>query len=649
MAIVKMNKFTLLALESEKSKLLERLQTFEGVQFINLQNEEEKDETLKELSEVTTDSSYTEYGENLSKIKFAIDFITPYSKKESALNSFLSDKREISYNDLAQQMKDNSWKRYYKELKDKEERLNEISSLTTKIETEISLLKKWSNFDAPFKYLNELKYTSSYLGTFPKQYEEELINSINTLENPIYYEILNRDNTDVYFFALEKKIENSPLNDLLKNSGFSNFQVSYSENPTEEIRELNSSYLRLINEEDNIKESLYGYVDKISELQIAYEYFNTLHLRAEANNNFLRTRRTVAIYGWNTEESNEELVSLIEDTLGENYYISFSEVREEEAPKVPIKLKNGSFASNFESVIEMYSMPQYSEIDPTPILSIFYFLFYGMMLSDAGYGLIMVIATSFALWRVKDKERRKTFKLFLFAGISTVFWGAIYGSWFGDLLPKYFGINIPFLLDPANNILEIFIISLVFGIIHIFIGLGTKAYILIRSGAIKDAVYDVLTWYAALIGAILMLLGIGGVLGKILLFGGLIALLFTQGRSATTIGGKIGGGVYGVYGITGYLGDVVSYSRLLALGLATGFIANALNLIISLIPSPFKFILAPFLFVGLHLFNLTINALGSYVHAARLQYLEFFSKFYEGGGKKFTPFKLSDKFIKITK
>lgn len=108
-------------------------------------------------------------------------------------------------------------------------------------------------------------------------------------------------------------------------------------------------------------------------------------------------------------------------------------------------------------------------------------------------------------------------------------------------------------------------------------------------------------------------------------------------------------GIYGVYGITGYLGDIVSYSRLLALGLATGFIANALNLIINLVPSPVKYILAPFLFVGLHLFNLLINALGSYVHAARLQYLEFFSKFYDGGGKKFAPFKISDEFIKITK
>ncbi len=146
-----------------------------------------------------------------------------------------------------------------------------------------------------------------------------------------------------------------------------------------------------------------------------------------------------------------------------------------------------------------------------------------------------------------------------------------------------------------------------------------------------------------------MLVGVGASVGKILLIIGLVGLLLTQGRSAPTLGGKIGGGIYGVYGATSYLGDVVSYSRLLALGLATGFIANALNLIVNLIPSPFNYVISPILFIALHLFNLLVNALGSYVHTARLQYLEFFNKFYEGGGKKFTPYKLSEQYLKITK
>lgn len=651
MAIVKMNKFTLLAFESDRKKLLETLQKFEEVQFINLQEEEvlENQEAFSELTKVSLDSSYAKYEEALSKIKFTMEFLKPYASKKSGLGDMLSDKRQISYQEIQEYMKSSSWEQIYKDIKGKEEKLNGISNEITKIEAEIEILKAWSNFDVPFKFLKELKLSSFFLGTFPKQYEDEVLKELNEAEYPNYYEIINKDTSDVYILVLTNTENENVLSEMLKRIGFSAFPIAYDETATEIIKNLNSSYMKLINEEKDIKESLLNYNEKIEELEIAFEFFNNLIIRELASSNFLKTAKIMAISGWSTEESNEKMQETVKSILGNNYYLSFNEVEDKEVDKVPIKLKNGSFASNFESLVEMYSLPQYSEVDPTPILSIFYFIFFGMMLSDAGYGLIMILATSFALWKVRDPEKRKSFKLFLFAGISTVVWGAIYGSWFGDLLPKYFGINIPYLLDPATSIMEIFIISLIFGFIHIFVGLGIKGYVLIRAGSIKDAIYDVLTWYATLIGAVLMLLGIGGPLGKILLFGGLIALLLTQGRDAESIGGKIGGGVYGVYGITGYLGDVVSYSRLLALGLATGFIANALNLIVSLFPAPIKYIIAPILFVGLHLFNLVINALGSYVHAARLQYLEFFGKFYEGGGRKFTPFKLSNIFIKITK
>ena len=121
----------------------------------------------------------------------------------------------------------------------------------------------------------------------------------------------------------------------------------------------------------------------------------------------------------------------------------------------------------------------------------------------------------------------------------------------------------------------------------------------------------------------------------------------TQGRDAKGIGGKIGGGVYGVYNITGYVGDIVSYSRLLALGLATGFIGNAFNIMGGLMPFPFSLILTPLLLIPLHLFNFAIGALGSYVHSSRLQYLEFFGKFYKGGGKKFLPLTYSSEYVRI--
>ncbi|MGO5065050.1 V-type ATP synthase subunit I [Clostridium sp. LCP25S3_F8] len=652
MAIVKMNKFTLLAFESHKEKLLEELQSFEGVQFINLQNDAliEEDESLKLLDKDSVGSKYSEYAANLSKLKFVLDFLKEYVTQASGLKGLLQDKKSLSYIILNEKMKSIDWKSTYNDLKTKEDRLNYLSNEKTKLAGEINNLLPWRKFDSEFKSLKNLKQTSYFIGTISKQYKEAFQSEFeDNLQNK-YIEFINEDNEDLYVFALVLNEEEEKAKEIFKNYGFSSLTLSYEDSPKAVIENFNNKILEIDREIVKINAEIKTYENKIEEIQIAYEYFNNLIIRLNASENFLKSEKVIAISGWNILDTNKELENVIKKAIGNDYYLSFTEVNEEEdGEEVPIKLKNNGFASAFESVVEMYSLPLYKEIDPTPILSIFYFLFFGMMLSDAGYGLIMVIVSSIALKKVKDTAKRNTFKLFLYAGISTVIWGAIYGGWFGDLFSNYLGIKIPYLIDPAKGITKILIMSVAFGLVHIFVGLGLKAYILIRSGQLKDAIYDVFTWYFVLVGAILMFVGVGASVGKILLTIGLIGLLLTQGRSAPTLGGKIGGGIYGVYGATSYLGDIVSYSRLLALGLATGFIANALNLIVNLIPSPFNYIISPILFIALHLFNLLVNALGSYVHTARLQYLEFFNKFYEGGGKKFTPYKLSDQYLKITK
>ncbi|MBU3194524.1 V-type ATP synthase subunit I [Clostridium algidicarnis] len=651
MAIVKMNKFTLLAFESQKQQLLEELQRFEGVQFINLQDQEtvDKYEELKGLKKDELGGDFSEYESALLKIKFSLDFLKPYMEKESTLKSFLNGKKALNYKDLEEKIKTNNWQEVYKNLKEKEKKLNALGNERTKLETEISTLSLWQEFDAPFSDLKNLKYVSPFIGTFATQYEADLIKEFNEVLKNGYIEIVNKDVQDTYMYALVPKEDEDKARDILKEYGFNSFALVHDRTPKILIKDYREKVIELNKEEENIKSELKKLNYDFENLEEAYDYYNNIALRLKTSENFLRTENIVTIYGWNTVETNENLKDSISKSIGEDYYLNFSEVLKEDIEDVPIKLKNNKFSESFESIVEMYSLPLYSEIDPTPILSVFYFIFFGMMLSDGGYGLVMVIAALLGMKFSKDKNKQKTFKFFLFAGISTIMWGAVYGGWFGDLFPEYFGIKIPFLLDPPNSIIEIFALSLGFGIIHIFVGLGIKAYMLIKDHKIKDAIYDVLSWYVTIIGSIMMIAGKGGSIGKWMLIGGLIALLLTQGRSAPTLGGKIGGGVYGVYGITGYLGDIVSYSRLLALGLATGFIANALNLIVSLFPKPIIYVLAPILFVALHLFNLLINALGSYVHAARLQYLEFFNKFYEGGGKKFTPYKLSEEYIKITK
>ena len=650
MAIIKMNKFTLLALESQKEVLLRNLQLFQGVEFINLQEEEnlQNIDQLRDLNKDTLSKNYGDLQENIIKVKFILELVNNYAPSKGGILSMFDDKRSLSYGEIDKKVTSLNWQEDWKDLTNLERRLSDIENEKNRLQGEIKLLEKWSGFDAPFSYLEDLRQCAYFIGSVAKQQEEKLINDFSHNINAGYIELVGSDVQDSYFFAITTKELRGEAEEILKLNGFIPYTIVYKESPGEIIKDYGKKISNLQDEKQKIENKIIAYKDKILDFQMVYEYYNTLLLRMDATKNFLKTNNVVTILGWVPEENKEELKEVIKEDLGDNFYISFEEPKEEEISQVPIKLKNNGFVSSFEGVVEMYSLPQYSEVDPTPLMSVFYFIFFGMMLSDAGYGLLMVIASSIAIKLVKDKKKAKSYKLFFFAGISTVIWGAIYGSWFGDLLPNYLGIKIPYLIDPPNSITEILVISVIFGLLHIFVGLGIKAYMYIKGGMWKDAIYDVATWYAVLIGAIMMLLGVGTA-GLVILILGLVGLLLTQGRSYPSIGAKIGWGIYGVYGVTSYLGDIVSYSRLMALGLATGFISNAFNLIISLIPSPFSYLMAPVLFVVFHTFNLLVNALGSYVHAARLQYLEFFNKFYEGGGKKFEPYKLSEEYIKITK
>jgi len=658
MAIVKMDKFTLLFFESQKEKLLTALQGFESIQFINLQDQEllEKNEEFKNLKKDSVNVNLSDYNEQLSKIRFSLEFLKDYMPKQSALKSIQKEKASITIKNLQRFVENSNWFKIYKDLKEKEETIVALTNEIGKYETEIQVLDKWKNFDATFEALKNLKYTKAYLGTIQKNYEISFINDLSDSAKNTYVEILGKDSQDVFLHIIMEKNDEPLCEELFKKYGFSIFQPTYEGIPQNIIKEFFKEIKTAENKISHIKENLKSYEEQYEKLQYAFDYYNNLLMREEAATNFLKTEKVVAISGWIPSEEKNTFSSLIKSTVGEKFSIEYEEIKEEEFEDVPIKLKNRKFASNFEGIVEMYSLPKYNEIDPTPIMSIFYFIFFGMMLSDAGYGLLLLFGSLFMVKFTKDKEKAKTYKLFMLAGISTVIWGAIYGSWFGDLFSKYLGIDIPYLLDPGKSVTSILLISVAMGVVHIFVGLGIKGYIYIRDGKYLDAIYDVLTWYSTLIGAFLWIgtgmVGLPSVattIGMILFIIGAIGLLLTQGREHPTIGARLGWGIYGVYGMTSYLGDIVSYSRLLALGLATGFIANAFNLIVALIPSPFSIVLSPVIFLLLHGFNMAVNALGSYVHAARLQYLEFFNKFYEGGGKKFTPYKLSDNYIKITK
>ena len=317
-----------------------------------------------------------------------------------------------------------------------------------------------------------------------------------------------------------------------------------------------------------------------------------------------------------------------------------------------------------ESIVNMYSPPSHDDIDPTPLLAFFFYFFFGMMFSDAGYGLLMVIGTGLAIKLFKpDKEMRNTLKLFQYCGVSTFFWGLIFASFFGDApatLYNYFtGADITMeqifpwpTIDPQKDALMLMIISIAFGLVHILVGMGCKFYVCLRQKDYGGAFFDTGLWMLMLIG--FAVLAAGMAFGQTLVYVGAgiaifcaIGLVLTQGRNKKGFG-KVIGGLASLYDITGYISDLLSYSRLLALGLTTGVMAQVFNMLSTMFgKSWFGIILLIIVFIIGHAINIGLNALGSYVHTMRLQYVEMFGKFYEGGGKQFKPFKLNSKYIKI--
>lgn len=646
MAIVKMNKFTLLTFESKKEKLLHRLQGFSNVEFINLQDENiiENNEAFQSLSKDEVDSNIAKYEEDLSKAKMTLDFLTSYMPKKSGLKALEDDKENLTIDELEEAVKNINWDEIYAKVKEKEDELHSIESKITKLEGEIEVLTPWQALDISFEALNELETVSSFVGSISKQYEEQLAEALGTE----YVEIISRGNNDTNILVVSLNERRDEVLNILRGFGFSSFKSELNEVPKVAITNYAHEIEELKSKTFFVKEEVASFEEDYKKMKLVYDYLMNAVLRYKASNNFLRTTNTVTIQGWCEVEKNDELQKICKEVLNDEYYISFEEVKEEEVEVVPVKLKNGLLSKTFESVTEMYSLPKYNELDPTPLLVPFYLIFFGMMVADVGYGLTMFAVAFCAMKFLKlDKKNQDFARFFLYLSIPTTIIGLIYGSFFGD------AVKIPGLISPTEDVNTLLVASLVFGVVQIFFGLGIKAYALIKSGKPKDALYDSGSWLITLISIGLlagsMMLGWSPIIKYISIAGmavGMIIIVLTGGRAEKTKGAQIGQGLYALYGITGYIGDLVSYTRLMALGLAGGCIASALNLLMQSLTG-FWVILIPVVFILAHVFNLLLSLLGAYVHTARLQYVEYFSKFYEGGGKAFTPFKASEKYMNL--
>ena len=655
MAIVKMSKFDLVVFAEQRAKVLKKLQKFKEVNFVDIELHDENGELSKDAVEGVTkyvnNEELTHIDERLYQLSNAISLIKKYDERKTRLRDVIHGNENYTFDELAKKVLSYDWKKVSSEL-------NKIGTQYSQIKSEISKkymrydeIDLWERLDVNPKELKNLKKVNTFLGTVPIKLKGTFIDGISELDKT-YYEELKIVKDEVYYLVISSidESEKKKLAEVFRNSSFTVENLDIDAVPQDYKNGLQKEISELKKEKRRLKAQIKTYSEDLTDLQAVYEYMQNKKLRIVESEKLAQTENTILIKGWIPTEKVSEFEKVIKDEAGDNYYLTFTDADRDDAT-VPIKLKNGKVASTFENLTGMYAYPRYNEIDPTPLFTPFYILFFGMMGADVGYGLVLLLATMFVLKVVNlSSQMRKSIKFFFYLSFSVIFWGLLYGSYFGATIPGMWR-----LVDPASQYNDLLIGSIVFGVVHIFVGLAIKAYMLIRDGKSLEAVYDVLFWYMALIGGMLFLIfklmNLSAVVANVsmwVMIAGMAGIVLTGGREAKGVGAKLGGGLYSLYGISSYVGDFVSYSRLMALGLSGGFIASAINMIAGMISGSWVgMIFIPVILIAGHLFNMFLSFLGAYVHTSRLMYVEYFGKFYEGGGKPFKDFRTENKYINL--
>ena len=526
-----------------------------------------------------------------------------------------------------------------------------------RLEVRCDTLKSWKALDVPLNFRGTAAATA-FIGSLPYAITAE--NLEERLPEGTSAEVICASKVQTNLFILCSKNAASEVSDELRKMSFIPLSESEKQTPAEIIGECMEKRRSLGENIEKAREEITALADQRDKLKFAVDYLQMRKDKYEVLNSLGFTDSTFVLTGYVPEK----YASGIQKEIEKKYKASVTFADPEEDEDVPVLLENGSFSSPVEGITKMYALPGKSDVDPTPVMSFFYYLFFGMMLSDAGYGLLMVIGTTIALKKFKlETAMKKTLIMFRNCGISTIFWGALFGSWFGDIIQvvarEFFDTEIRSValwFQPLDDPIKLLLYSFGLGILHLFLGVAVSGKMAWDEGRKLDAVLDTVPVYLTIVGAAPLaasiLISVPSNLksvGSYLLIAGVAMLVLTSGRSSKSILGKFFGGLYALYNTaTGYLGDIMSYSRLLALGLATGSIAGVINLIGTMPENTaVKAVLLTVVFIVGHTANLAINLLGAYVHTDRLQFVELFSKFYTGGGREFSPLTENTKYIKF--
>ena len=673
MAVVEMQKISISAHRSNRKAILETLQKLEVIQVV----EADLDETG--LRHKNTADARATFEKNADLADQALAILDKYVPEKQGMLSGLAGKELIddaSFDKVVESQQD--CMAVARKIVRNEKEISECSGNILKNENQKESLVPWMNLDVPMSFTGTNK-TAAFIGSVQGVCDEAQVYALIKEKaegvEELSVTVLSSESDMTNIFVLCLKEAREKVESALRSLGFAKPPQAVLGVPKKVAEDLDRDTEKQKTEIERLKKGIEEYAGSREDLRVVSDYYRTRAEKYRLLGTIPQTRKAFFIEGWVPKESAEAVAKLLTEKYGA--VVDYEEKKEGEIE--PTLLRNNKFSRNYEPVLASYGLPQHGKVDPTTIMSFFYMFFFGMMLSDAGYGLLMVIGCGIALLKFPRMAQgmKKMITMFFWCGVSTVFWGIMFGGFFGDVIDvvakTFFGytgdkIVKPLWFDPLTSPMRLLIWCMLFGIIHLFFGLGIKGYQYLKDGDIVGFVSDIIAWYAFLIGLILMLLPTDlfaniaqmqfnfppfvAPLAKGLAIGGMVVILLMSGRANKNWGLRIALGAYDIYGVTGWLSDALSYSRLLALGLATGVIASVINTMAAMVGEGkgiIGLIIFFIIFIIGSVLNFAINLLGAYVHTNRLQYVEFFGKFYDGGGEPFEPFETKTKYIEFNK
>ncbi len=640
--IVTMKRLTLIAMQAEKESILKALQAAGSVQILSAEEATGEEADLQALEA------------KVQRLRSAAQLLKPLAPKAK-----MGAKPEATVDELNADMPEAM--KLCEQVEEIDRSLTAVRNDMDKRQAVIDSLQPWSGLNTKIediKSTNTVKYVT---GTLPQEDLEKL----KSLELDIALESYGSTEKAVAVLIACLVSDYPALQTALKDMDFSDFNFGALEGtPAQNQDELAKRIVEDKADELKYNEELKLCAEKRDLICRAFDAAVIDRDREATKAKLGATATAFVLEGWVREDETEKVEAAVRKVT-DTYYIEYRDRAEDEMP--PVVMQNSKLVEPYQAVTNLYSLPAYDSVDATALFAPFYFIFFGMMLSDTGYGFVLALGCYLFLKIMKPQGMmRQLAGVLCMGGISTMFMGLLFGCLFGVSWPVIFK-GLPFenlfpVIDSSTQPIQMLALCAGMGIVHMYFGVCIATLQCIKKGDWIAAIGDNFAWLTVVTGLLMLaapMIGLSPVIatiGKWMAIVSGVILFLAGGRASKSIGGKAASGLFNCYNITGWLGDVLSYARVFALGLSTGVIGLVLNTLGGMLYSAFQhglilqgigFLITGVLLVFLHAFMMAISTLGTFVHTARLQYVEFFGKFYEAGGKPFKPLKYNAKSVRM--